>query len=155
MSRGRSWAISISIPLYLPIIDSLLCCHSMSIGHSVPCSHDAMSCRLACCVAPAFLRSGSHVLPTPATHSTLEVALVLPTIRKQHTTTRDTAPSAHLDLRMALPRRTPWRSFEEFEQVFGLLFASQGDPGAQRRGINRVSGVASTTVVPLGSAELV
>lgn len=40
---------------------------------------------------------------------------------------------------MALPRRTPWRSFEDFEQVFGLLFASGGDPVAQRQGISRVS----------------
>jgi len=40
---------------------------------------------------------------------------------------------------MALPRRTPWRSFEDFEHVFGLLFASQGDPAAQRQGISRIS----------------
>lgn len=39
---------------------------------------------------------------------------------------------------MALPRRVPWTSQEEYEEVFGLLFASNGDLNAQRRAVDRV-----------------
>lgn len=39
---------------------------------------------------------------------------------------------------MALPRRVPWASQEEYEEVFSLLFGSNGDLEAQRRAVNRV-----------------
>ena len=39
---------------------------------------------------------------------------------------------------MSLPRRVPWPSADEFEAVFNLLFASNGEPNAQWQGIQRV-----------------
>ena len=42
------------------------------------------------------------------------------------------------ELPMALPLRVPWTGPEEFEEVFGLLFASSGNIAAQQRGVDRV-----------------
>lgn len=39
---------------------------------------------------------------------------------------------------MALPRRVPWTNQEEYEEVFSLLFSSNGDLNAQRRAVDRV-----------------
>lgn len=39
---------------------------------------------------------------------------------------------------MSLPRRVPWSSQEEYEEVFSLLFSSNGDLEAQRRAVDRV-----------------
>jgi hypothetical protein len=41
---------------------------------------------------------------------------------------------------MSLPRRVPWSSQEEYEEVFNLLFSSGGDLDAQRKAVDRVSG---------------
>lgn len=43
-----------------------------------------------------------------------------------------------LSTAMALPRRVPWANQEEYEEVFSLLFGSNGDLEAQRRAVNRV-----------------
>ena len=54
---------------------------------------------------------------------------------------------------MALPRRVPWTSQEEYEEVFSLLFNSNGDLNAQRRAVDRVRDLEKPETWRAGSRE--